>query len=206
MTKSPFLIIKDFISPLDCETIVSAVSQHFPDVDGEDADLKTILTNPLYEKRIWGRLEEYFEYIEDYYTVEIDSLSKMDLEWYPEQCVQEPLHCENSMYINKQWKIINDKDFTVIVFLKDYNNSKDFDNDFEVYGGKLEFVNHQFGFNPVRGTAIIFPSNHYFLNRTVSPMFGDLFQAKFHISCSTRFKYNPNNFAGNYKTWFGDLI
>ena len=118
---------------------------------------------------------------------------------------EETLKCENSIYLNKSWKLVNDYDFTMILFLKDHNESSNFDDMFECYGGKLEFPNHQFGFNPERGTAIIFPSNHYFLNKTNTPTYGDLFQVRLHFICTERFKYNPDNFKGNYLTWFKDL-
>lgn len=205
MIKSPFLIIKNFLSPLDCENIVRVYDSHFPDVDNKDRDIKTLLTNPLYQQRVWDKLSDYFDYIEKYHSVEIDSISHMDVEWYPEKGVQEELRCENSHYFAKKWSVINEYDFTVIVFLKDHNDKANFDPDFECYGGKLEFANHRFGVNPERGTAIIFPSNQYFLNRTESPKFGELFQLRMHLICTKRFKYSPDNYKGNYTLWFKDL-
>lgn len=205
MIKSPFLIIKDFISPLDCENIVGTYDNHFPDVDNKDRDIKTILSNPLYQQRVWERLSDYFDYIEKYYSVEVDSISHMDVEWYPEKCIQEELRCENSHYFAKKWSLINEYDFTVVVFLKDYNDKANFDQDFECYGGKIEFANHLFGINPQRGTAIIFPSNQYFLNRTLTPKAGSLFQLRMHLICTERFKYSPDNYKGNYSIWFKDL-
>ncbi len=205
MTKSPFLLIKNFISPLECENIISSFNGHFPDFDKNDKDIKTILKNPLYQKRIWERLSDYFDYIENYYSVEVDTLSPVNIEWYPERCIQEDLRCENSQYIAKSWRIFNDYDFVVLIFLKDLNESTNFDRDFECYGGKLELPNHNFGINPERGTAIIFPANQYFLNRTLSPKFGDMFQIRLHISCEKRFKYSPSDYQGNYSIWFNNL-
>lgn len=205
MIKSPFLLIKDFISPLECEKIVDIFNGHFPDFNKEDKDLKTILKNPLYQKRIWEKLSDYFEYIEKYYSTEIQSLSSIDIEWYPEQCVQEQLRCENSQFITKQWRIVNDYDFVVLIFLKDLNENRDFDPAFECYGGKLELPNHNFSINPQRGSALIFPANQYFLNRTLSPTFGDMFQIRMHITSENRFKYSPSNYEGNYNVWFKSL-
>ena len=202
MIKSPFLVIEDFLSPLDCEIIVEKYGNSLPDCNDKGVELKTILPHPLYENRIWNKLSDYFEYIESYYSVEIESLSKMHVEWYPEGCPQEPVRCENSIYTNKKWSITNKNDFTVIIFLKSFNSSKNFDTDFECYGGKLEFPNHNFGFTPIRGTAIIFPSNQYFLNATKSPEISDMFQARLHITCEKRFQYSPKSYEGNYTTWF----
>jgi hypothetical protein len=206
MIKSPFLILKDFISPLDCENILDTFGTHYPDTNENNVDIKTILAHPLYENRMWQVLSKYFDYIENYYSVEVDSVSKMDVEWYPARSVQEPSHCDNSIYSNKKWKRVIDYDFTVIIFLKDFNNNRNFDDDFECYGGQLEFLNHQFSINPVRGTAIVFPSNQHFLHSTKSPDFGDMFQLKLHLICDPAFEYNQADYQGNYKLWFDSLI
>ena len=81
----------------------------------------------------------------------------------------------------------------------------DFDEEFECYGGELEMINHAFTINPSRGTAIVFPSNQYFINRTVTPEYGDMFQMRFHVSCVDRMKYSPADYRGNYSTWFKGL-
>lgn len=202
MSKSPFLIVKNFISPLECEAMVDSANRNFPNTDINNKPIKTIVKLPVYERRVWERLSEFFDNIEKYHNVEIDSLSGMDVEWYPAKSTQEGTRCENSKYFTKEWKIINDYDFTVVVFLKDSNMTRAFDEDFECYGGKLEMVNHRFGFNPERGTAIIFPSNQYFLNATVPPLLGDLFQLRLHIICDKRFKYSPQNYQGDHSVWF----
>lgn len=205
MIKSPFLIVKDFMSPMECETLLGSIDISIPNYDQNDDPIKTVLRLPIFQQRVWNRMEEYFSDIEDYYSVEVDSLTPVDIEWYPERCVDEPKRCENSRYFNNKWKLINDYDFTVVVFLKDYNNKRDFDEEFECYGGKLEISNHGFSFNPVRGMAVIFPSNQYFINRTETPQFGDAFQLRFHIVCSERFNYNREHYQGNHSIWFKGL-
>lgn len=202
MIKSPFLALPEFISPLDCEDILSSLDLSYPNTNEKDAPIKTVLKAPITQSRIWKRAEEYFDSIEAYYDVEIDSMNAVDVEWYPESCVEESPRCENSIYISDKWRVMNDYDFTMVVFLKDFNSNPDFDIDFECYGGKLEFINHQFGFNPQRGTAILFPGNQYFINRTASPKMGDAMQLRTHLTCTERFKYHPQNYEGNYKTWF----
>lgn len=205
MHKSPFLIIKNFISPLECETIVESLDTAFPNYDEEGKALKTILHLPVYQNRLWQHVSNLFDKIENYYNVEIDSITPIDFEWYPQNCADEKQRCENSIYINNKWKILNNYDFTMIVFLKDYNDTPDFDEQFECYGGKLEIINHKFSFNPSRGTAVLFPSNQYFINRTTSPELGDAFQMRLHLTCENRFKYNKDDYQGNYSTWFKGL-
>lgn len=205
MIKSPFLILQDFISPLECEELLSSIKVYEPNVDSEDDPIKTILRLPVAQNRLWNRFSNYFESIENYYNVEIDQMTAIDVEWYPESSAQEPQRCENSVFRQNNWAIVNDYDFTVIIFLKDFNKSDDFDEEFECYGGELEMINHAFTINPKRGNAIIFPSNQYFINRTVSPQYGDMFQLRFHVSCAERFKYSPSDYGGNYTLWFKGL-
>jgi hypothetical protein len=204
-TKSPFLIIKNFISPLECENILTSMDISVPNSDDNDHPIKTVLRIPILQQRVWTALESYFDGIENYYGVEISELTPVDVEWYPEGCIEESQRCENSVYNGSKWHIINDYDFTIVVFLKDYNDKRDFDEDFECYGGKLNIVNHAFAFTPQRGTAIIFPSNQYFINKTESPAFGDAFQLRLNIVCEERFKYNPRDYEGNHGIWFRNL-
>lgn len=202
--KSPFLIIENFLSPLECDNILTYCSNIFPDEDNTGKEIKTVVKNALMQSRVWKRTEEYYNFIEKYYNVSISEQTSVDIEIYPEGCSQEKVRCENSAFINNSWKIINDYDFTVIVFLKSYNDTKEFDRDFECYGGKLEFLNHKFGFNPIQGNAIIFPSNQYFLNCTTSPKAADMLQLRYNLICDNKFKYDPTKYAGTYSDWFPD--
>ena len=205
MIKSPFLVLKNFISPMECERLVDSIDTSFPNVNNDDVPIKTILRLPVYQNRLWARIEDFFEIIENHYGVEVDAVTPIDVEWYPENCVEEAPRCENSLSHGNKWKLCNDNDFTIIVFLKDYNNTRYFDNEFECYGGKLEITNHNFSFNPTRGTAVIFPSNQYFINRTASPKVGDAIQLRTHIVCTKRFVYDRSQYEGNYSVWFKGL-
>lgn len=202
MVKSPFLIVKNFISPLECEKLLASIETELPNYDRENKPIKTTSRAPVFQQRIWNRFEQYFEKIEKYYSVEINSVTPIDIEWYPERCVQESSRCENSQYIGNKWMIRNDYDLTVVVFLKDYNDTPEFDEEFECYGGKLEMVNHAFAVTPTRGVAVIFPSNQYFINRTESPTYGDAFQIRFHVTCTERFVYDKQAYEGDYTIWF----
>lgn len=205
MIKSPFLLINNFMSPMECESLLASLDTYMPNCDKDKKAIKTTIRIPVFQNRIWQRMEHYFDNVEEYYGVEIDSVTPVDVEWYPERCMEEPQRCENSAYNGTKWSIFNDYDFTVVVFLKDYNDKPDFDEDFECYGGKLQMVNHAFSMTPRRGMAVIFPSNQYFINRTESPSYGDAFQLRMHIVCSERFKYDRRNYEGNYSIWFKGL-
>lgn len=205
MIKSPFLIIRKFISPLECENIITSIDIITPNYDEQNFPIKTMISVPVIQNRIWTRFEHYFDIIENYYGVGIESVSDVSLEWYPEGCSPENLRCENSVYSNNKWHMINDHDFTAIIFLKDYNSETDFDVDFECYGGELAIQNHGFSIKPERGTAIVFPANQYFIHKTESPTYGESFQLRTHLICSEKFNYNPSDYEGNYKKWFKDL-
>jgi len=203
--KSPFLIIKDFLSPLECEEILQIYDWNFNNVNENGKPIKSIVPSPLYSRRIWNHLEDCFDDIQEYYDIDIKHVDEVYFEWYPENCVDEGLRCENSIYNNGKWSIVNRNDFSVIIFLKDYCISKDIDPDYECYGGQLEMINHKFKFSPERGTAIIFPSNQYFVNRTIPSKVGDVCQIRTHITCEQLFNYNPSDFQGDYTLWFREL-
>jgi hypothetical protein len=89
-----------------------------------------------------------------------------------------------------------------VLFLSDYQESPSFDSEYEVYGGKLEFPQHAFGFNPRRGTLVLFPSDPHFINVTSDVFVGELFQSRLQLAASTPYFYDSEMFPGNYTQWF----
>jgi hypothetical protein len=140
-----------------------------------------------------------------YYQQAYKGTERMQFEWYPEGCTSEFV-CENSEFLRQKWLRTKARDFTCILFLSDYQEKIPFEQEFEVYGGKLEFVQHKFGFNPKRGTLIVFPSDPHFINITTPILAGDLFQVRIQIAAKSPYLYNPQDFPGNYTTWFKGLF
>lgn len=204
--KSPFLVKQEFISPLLCEDIVDMLELTVPDIDLEEHPLRTVRMNERAELILFDYIEQIIPEIEDYYDLEYKGTEQMVFEWYTEECDGYEPHCENSSYIQKKWMRTKDRDLTGVIFLSDYQERVPFDNDFEVYGGKLEFAQHGFGFNPQRGTLIIFPSVPHFINNTTEVLAGDLYQVRFHIAAQTPYAYNPKLFPGDYRTWFNEVV
>lgn len=202
MFKSPFLVVQDFLSPLLCEQIADNVDFSYPDKDVDGFPLKTIKSHEPSEDVIFQHLQNGIADIESHYDVEYRGTTPMTFEWYPQGCSGEKPHCENSEYMSKKWVRTRDRDITGILFLCDYQDHIPFDGEFEVYGGKIEFPQHQFGFNPERGTLILFPSDPHFLNSTTTIMAGDSFQVRFNIATKKPFLYDPKKFRGDYTTWF----
>lgn len=201
MTKSPFFIIDDFLSPLECEDIINRSHFEFPNKEN-GTPIKSSTQNVLTQNRILPYLEDMIPAFEEYYSVEHGGILPFAIECYPEGCKPEGIRAENSVRRDGKWARINEHDFTGIIFLKDSSTDVNFDDYFEVYGTKLEFPTHQFGFMASRGQLIIFPSAPNFINYTVSPKLGDMYQIRFQMIMMTPYKYDMNTFSGTYKDWF----
>lgn len=203
--KSPFYVIQEFIPPMLCEDIVDDLNLLTPDTDKDDNPIKSVKFNEYGQGAIFERLEPMIPQVEQYFGFEYAGTEQMAFEWLPEGCAGIDPHCENSMFLRKKWVKTRNRDITGIIFFHDYQQKTPFDTDYEVYGGKLEFIQHKFGFNPERGTLILFPSGPHFVNNSVGIKVGDLVQARIHLAAKTPYLYNPKNFPGDYRTWFQHL-
>lgn len=199
--KSPFLIKQEFISPLLCEDLVDMLNLTVPDVDTENHPIRTIRMHERAELNVFTFIEDIIPEIEEYYRIDYRGTEQMIFEWYAAGCNGYEPHCESSNYVRKKWLRTKDRDLTGVIFLSDYQERVPFDDDFETYGGKLEFAQHGFGFNPQRGTMILFPSDPHFINNTTPVLAGDLYQIRFHIAAQTPFLYDPAAFPGDYRVW-----
>lgn len=206
-SKSPFIIIEDFISPLLCEEIVDSSFSEVNDVDENNKPIMSVRYNRLAEIRISEAVSELIvPEMEKYYDFEFKGIHPFELEWYPQGCKNNKQRCENSIYNKSKgkgtWYRSNSKDFCAVIFLKDYREKKPLDPYYEVCGGKLQFLNHNFSINPKRGTLVIFPGDQHFINYTSDILAGDLHQIRFFIAAKEPYIYDPNKFPGNYTTWF----
>lgn len=205
--KSPFYIVQDFLSPLACERIVDTLDFISPDFDVNTKEtLKSIKRNDACEGLIFERLEGLIPLLHQHYVgFDYKGTEVMTFEWYPPGSVNE-VHCENSTFTKaKKWLRNRDRDLSMVLFLSDYQETIPFDNDFEVKGGKLEFPQHNFGFNPQRGTLIVFPSSPHFINATARIEIGELHQVRFHVAGTLPYLYDPTQFPGDFTSWFTHL-
>jgi len=200
--KSPFYVVPEFISNKYCEIIVDNLGFYSPDVDDADQPIKMTRHEPESETIIYDKFKHLIPLLETYYGFQHRGTESISFEFHTEGVVPIPL-CDNSKYINKKWVRTKDRDFSVVLLLSDYQEQVPFDNYHEVYGGKMEFLQHNFGFNPARGTLIVYPSGPHFINAISEIFVGDLFFAKFHLAAASPFLYQPNDFPGNYLSWFG---
>lgn len=203
--KSPFIVYQEFLSPLLCEDVIDSMNVTTPDFDAYGDPIPSMRHNTKSETFIFDRLKQTLPTIQKHYNVEYRGTEKMLFEWYP-QGTKDTLTCDSSDFVNNKWVRTRDRDITAILFLTDYSEAAAFDSLYEVYGGKLEFPNHNFGFNPERGTLVIFPSSPHFINASSPVIVGDLFQIRINIATKRPFLYQPSDFPGNFLSWFPDHI
>jgi hypothetical protein len=203
--KSPFFIIKEFISPLMCEELIDMCEFTVPDTDKNEREVKTTKTSETAESVIYERLLQLIPELEAYYQFEYKGTERINFEWFPQDSAGD-FQCENSNFLRGKWLRTKQRDFSAILFMSDYQETTPFETTYEVYGGKLEFAQWGFGFNPQRGTLIVFPSDPHFINVTSTAFVGDAHQARIQIAAKDIWLFQPQNFPGNYQSWFKDDI
>lgn len=199
--KSPFYVIQNFMSPMACEDLLDLCNFNVPDADLDGNEVATVKSCDPAEDIIFERFTQYRDQVMKHFGIEYKGMEHVVFEWLPPGSKIDP-HCENSVFVRKQWLRNKSRDLSAVLFLSDYQDQPPFDEEYEVYGGKLEFPQHYFGFNPQRGTLIVFPSEAHFINNSSLVQAGDAFQARFHVAAKTPLIYQPTNFEGNYLTWF----
>jgi hypothetical protein len=204
-TKSPFYVVEEFVSPLACEELIDLCNFTVPDTNKDGYEVKTSKTSEAAEMLIYERLQMLMPELQGHYGFKYRGTERVSFEWFPEGS-QGQFQSENSEFVRGKWLRTRARDFSAILFLSDYQEQTPFEQEFEVYGGKLEFVQHKFGFNPKRGTLIVFPSDPHFINITTPVFAGDLYQARIHFAAQAPYLYNPAGFPGNYTMWFKPLL
>jgi hypothetical protein len=202
--KSPFLIYRNFLSIKACEQIVEELDFYEPDYDNDDKPMKTVKHDEKSERIIYNRFENIIPEIDQYYNTQYQGMHHILFEYFTPGTMND-IHCENSIYVKNAWRKVKHRDLSAILFMSDYHDDVHFDVDFDVYGGKLEFAQYDFSFNPERGTLIIFPSDPWFLNATSTVNAGELVQARIQMTTAMPFIYNIEEFPGSPSTWFADL-
>lgn len=205
MFKSPFYVIQEFVSPLMCEEILDLCDFNVPDTDKDGREVLTKKSSERAESMVYERLVYALPEIQAHYQLLYKGTERISFEWFPEGSIGQH-HSENSTFLRKKWMRTNARDLTGVLFLSDYQENTPFDGEYEVLGGKLEFPQHRFGFNPQRGTLVVFPSDPHFINITAKILAGDLFQARIQMAATMPYIYDPRQFPGDFTTWFKPLL
>lgn len=199
-TKSPFLIVPNAISPLACEEIVDSVDFAALDVDRNDKPIETTKLSEFASEFVHNEIHKIQDVIRAKYGSKISFVDQTRVIWSNSDVVPR-VQSDNSVKIKDKWLRVRNRDLTAVVFLCDFNDKPPFDSDFEVYGGKLEFPAFNFGFNSIRGTMVIMPSDPPF-NHVYSPVYeGHLFISKTFITLEQPFIYTRTNFPGSWSEW-----
>ena len=204
MTHSPFHIIEDFISPLQCERIVKSLALTRPNYDEAGNPLKYERLVPIdISGSLLSELDAASPLIEQRFGAPIVGDAALLFQQYFENAKKpaEELGCENSKYSRKKWTKVKDVDLVGFLWLKSYHDAVPLDPRIEVYGGKIEFPSYDFSLTPVAGTLVIYPATPHFVTAISHVMLGSLEQVKFNIKLKD-WAYNPANYPGTYKDWF----
>lgn len=202
-TKSPFMIYSDAVSPMQCENIVDSVEFIALDIDKFSKPIETTKMSDLGTAIIHQAIRDREQDIVKCFGSGIAEMDDTRIIWADSTVVPRP-QCDNSVRVKDKWLRVHNRDLTAVVFMSDFNDRPPFDDDFEVYGGKLEFPSHGFGFNSVRGTMIIMPSDPHFTHVFSPVLEGDLFISKTFITLKTPFLYTPKLFPGTWKEWLNE--
>ncbi len=205
VVKSPFIIIPEALSPLQCEKLTD--SAEFVQLDVNKRGLPTATTKVVQSATatLHNVIKQYDVDIIAKYGSGIRHMEQTRITWINNE-VDPAATCDNSAFIRNKWLRVHNRDLTAILFMSDFNDSPPFDGDFEVYGGKMEFPTHGFGFNPIRGTMIIMPSDPHFAHVFSKVSVGDCFFAKTFIQLEQPLIYTPEEFPGKWSEWLHDAF
>jgi len=204
MKETPFLIIKEFISPLLCERILDdlRVDKAVPMIGQDGKPKVTILASRLNSNRIMKTFDHVTNELEKKFDTIYMGTHNLMFEWYPPN--YEPTQLKTDGYVQsreKGWVRYNLIDFTGILWLNDYNDKPDFDPYFEVNGGNLEFPAFDINFRPQRGTLVIFPTAPNFANSIAPINIGSLTQVRLQIRSTKPYEFDPKRFEMNPDNW-----
>jgi len=201
-SKSPFILVEDFLSLEQCEDIVLSMKHSIPDRNRENYPIKTFKTNALAEIRIMPEFDDFLDRAEPYYGFKTQAISPFMFEWYAEGFQGDSPKADNGIYTNGKWVKSGNVDFAVIIFLSTAKDTSISDTLMECFGGKLEFLNHNLTIKPKAGTMLMFPANSHFLNTFTEVGLGNLNCIRIHLAATTPYEYKMENFPGDYRTWF----
>ena len=213
-TKSPFLVYQDFLTSSEAQEVAD-ITWVEPLLDAEGLPKPSCRYHEESEQLIFKKLQPLIPKLEEHYPKFFyRGTEKMVFQQFPVSngsLAEEP-HCQSSVFKRKKWLRVNDRALTGLLWLKDYQEAPPFDINKHVLGGKLEFPLYNFGFQPQRGTLVIYPANERFISLTSPILVGELQCVRIHICpCDadgnqTIWMSDPNDYPGDFRTWFSDVV
>lgn len=194
---SPFFIIEDFISPLQCEKILQS---NFLANDTGSIRILNEGVVPVVKNSIL----DYKDEISERYSAQLSEDVKCLFIQTRENAGVPAIRPQIDGWEPQRRKWIKNKniDLVGIIPLKTYCDNVPIDVSFEVYGGKLEMINFNFSILPERGSLILMPSAPNFLY-AISPVnFGTLEFIKVYCRFEDPWTYT----ASSYNTELSSII
>ena len=198
MIKSPFFVTQDFISPLQCETIINSLTPY----QGSDS-IFSIDVNVLSDFVTDELISLHYDTLSDYYDVNVENF-ETPLVFKYEGCGYKS-GCDGYSYLHQKWVRTRPRDISCMIFLNETNLEPPFDNQFEIFGGKIDFPQHQFGFNHNRGALVCHPSTPHFIHEMRPVTIGAAYIMKWYIKTETIYIHDPKLFEGDYTEWFKEI-
>ena len=204
MIHSPFHIVEDFISPLQCEMISERLKLKTPNLDTSGEPMKYERSVPAeLSGNILSRLDGLSPILAARYGAEFRDQPSLLFQQYWEnpKAPAESIGCENSKFSRKKWVKTKDVDLVGFIWLKTFQGVPPIDLRSEVYGGKLEFPSYNFSLTPVCGTLVLFPATPHFMTATSHIMLGTHEQIKVNIRLRD-WEFDLAKYPGSYQEWF----
>jgi hypothetical protein len=208
MIHSPFHVVEDFISPLQCEQLIKGLGLLTPDLAENGQPLRhQRLVPALQAGSVLNAFEEIVPFVEQRYGGMVGQARHLVFQQYWEnpKAPAETHWAEGWKYTRKKWVKLDDVDLVGFIWLKDFHGSAPLDPRVEVYGGKLEFPTYNFSLTPSRGTLVMYPATPHFVTAMSHVLLGSLEQLKLTVKLTVdggQWSYAADKFPGSYREWF----
>jgi len=134
MTKSPFVVIEEAITPALCEQIIKKLGLTVPSLDAEGDPIKheRIINTPDLLIPIQHCIQDTVTLIEDRYNAVVKGMELPLFQQFFENPKKPAVThgCENSKYSRKKWAKVRDIDLIGVIWLKDFNSGVPLDPEF----------------------------------------------------------------------------
>jgi len=205
--KSPFLVFQDLLDGPTCDRIAETVRVE-PSKDDENRPLAMERYHVPSEEVVFDAFKQHIPTLAKHYEGFVyRGTEHLVFQQFPVNGkIAEKPHCENAVFKRKKWIKIKDRDLTGVLWLKDFQDVPPFNIKTQVLGGKLEFPAYNFGFQPQKGTLVVYPACPRFISLVSQIMVGELQQIRFHICGEGIWTYNPERYPGDFRDWFKEIV
>lgn len=195
--KSPFLILEEYLSPLQCENILNDL-YCIDCIDFSDTNKKYCY--PISDDALFNHLEKIiksiYPKINEMYGVNCAKIEVIEYRLMRENTEATDFQAYNSVYLNGQWVRNEFNDFVITIMLTSHVQSTDdgLDAEFEHYGAGIQYPQHNVTFYSDRGGILIHPSDPHFIHNISANHLGTCALINVAVSCDNLYLYDPVSF------------